>query len=134
MGYVSYITGSGRISPAIEKGKVDYWNGKEVDLVISDPKGEPDDVQVINGEITIVPGNSYNDVTVRWDEPYKAYEFEKVVHALAELCAADDVKFNADFLADGEESTDFSRAVVVDNVVTGMRPKLVWPDGQEVQL
>ena len=134
MGYVTTITGLGCIAPALEQALVDAWNAKEMDLMISDPKGEPDDVQLVNGEITVVPGSSYNDVFVRWEGPYKAYGWDTTISALADLCENEGVKLNADFLMDGEESTDFARCVVQDNVVTAMRPKLVWPDGAEQQL
>lgn len=137
MGYNTYVHGEIIVEPALSEALIKRLglgrNGDVYDFVaIQD--GTDDDVQLINGEITVVPGTKHTRIEPRFDEPFKAYEsaeqLDKIM--LAAKKAGHDA--NGAMYFDGEETRDFARIRVEHCVTHGERPKLVWPNGDEQQL
>lgn len=129
------IIGSGRIEPGIDLETIEDWGMGEADdslFQIESMSGEPDTVGLVDGQISVIPGRSYNLVVHR-DGSGAGEEVPVQLSAVAKACKDHGVRFDADFKVVGEVES-ITRYVVINNEVSHLRPKLVWPDGLEEQL
>lgn len=74
-------------------------------------------VEILEGTIHVV-GDVADKTLVNfaYDDSVKAYNFESDIEDLIKLCKENGSTFNAEFEGDGEESRDFWRITVVNNL------------------
>lgn len=139
MGYETYYTGEARITGGIlsedtlaQEGWLEA--GAEEDFFIITTDGDPDDVQVVNGELTVVAGTQFQNVTMRYEERIKGYNFDERVQMLLDKVLEVGGEIHGHFRGDGEEDGDIWRIRFTGTDKVSERPKLVWPNGDEDQL
>lgn len=135
MSYRTTVRGSLTIVPPIPKTHVkaalwDKSGDDSNDLVVETTKGE-DDVQVVDGEITVVKGGTRQEAVLRYDDDYDASRnLEANAKALAKWVQGEGSVLVGEMLVFGEESTDIWRLVAANNAVRTERVVgLVWEDG-----
>ena len=137
MGYYTNLSGEAEIRKAVIPDDVlnrEGWSAStDSDYFLIETDGEPDDVQLIDGEITVVPGDQFQTVTLRWDDSVKAYNFDERCQALMDAVKAVGGEITGEFVGRGEENGDIWR--VVFNGTTKKREEAVtrWPDGTPVR-
>jgi hypothetical protein len=131
VGYYTYITGGGEIVPPLDDKKLEEFKTEASQFGYFDFQQIPGDqtVTLVNGIPTVVgndPGKT--QVDFGYEESGKFYNFPDAVTALTNLCIKEKALFNATFDGDGEESEDFWRITVVDNVVDQAHGEISFPD------
>lgn len=130
MGYYTYITGDLTITPAIDEAKFKDFADRNADegyFSFALRQGD-EDVQLVNGVITVVGKTpDVTEVGLNFDESIKAYDFRDAVTLL--VGRAKDLGHRVDgaFYGDGEESDDFWRIGVDNNVISSEGGEIVYP-------
>lgn len=134
MGYYSYFSGDLEIAPAIplpapsevgHDGNPIYFGYFTLDV-----KDGDEDVQIVDGQITVV-GKEPGTIVVGqyYDETIKGYDYSEQLGALVDWAKANGGIVNGIISCDGEESTDFSRFRIENNTIHGETPRFLWPNG-----
>ena len=134
MGYQTYVTGSIKIQPRlpdalISKLGLDPTDEDSESDLEAVQGGEDDTVELINGQITVVPGNSWTVLRCRFEEPYKAYTTQENLDRVAKEVAKQGCTASGALYMDGEESTDLTRVRIENGKAVHEQPSLVWPNG-----
>lgn len=136
MGYYTYFTGSVDIHPQIPESMwpTDYTDQGDAFFILEQVDGD-EDVQIVGGRITVVgTAPSFTRAKIRWDESVKGYSFDEDLTKFTGWLTSRNVKANGFFDGDGEESDDFWRATVRDNVVTQERGEIIYPSERYAHL
>lgn len=134
MGYYTYFAGELEIVPAIAlptPSEVGYNNTPVYfGYFTMDVKDGDEDVQLVNGQITVV-GKSPGSITVGqyYEESVKGYDYGKQLTALVDWAKAAGATVNGTISCDGEESNDFSRFRIENNTIHAETPRFIWPNG-----
>lgn len=133
MGYNTYVTGELRVRPKLSDKDIEALDaGPDGDSnLFATSAGDDDTVELVNGEITVVPGKSWTVVRPRSEEPHKAYDLPSEVQKLAEVATKRGCKVTGALYLDGEDSNDLSRIRVDGAKAVQEEPKFVWPNGDE---
>jgi hypothetical protein len=133
MGYESYVTGNYTIRPDLPPHVIDALDLGEsgASELVAESGGEPETLGLVDGQIAVIPGNSWTEITCRIDERYRAENLGETVEVLAKAAAKAGCVMNGSLYLDGDNSDDFSRIRVEDNQVLHEQPELVWPNGDK---
>lgn len=133
MGYETYITGDGVITPQIPdhlwpQEYRDPGNTYNDTYFVFKQQDGDEDVQVVNGQITVV-GKTAGVTLVDWypDERAKFYDFDGNLQGLVDFVKSQGASITATFYGDGEDSDDFWRAHVDNNVIATERGEITYP-------
>lgn len=135
MGYNSRVTGILTIKPALSDKAVEELGLEEdgqvqIDLV-AERCGEEEDVALVNGVITVVPGNSWTEVIPRYEDEYKAYHLGENIEAVVARARTEGCLTNGLIYVAGEEDGDYSRYRIEDNAIEHEHPEFLWPNGDK---
>lgn len=130
MGYNSHVWGGLVAKPAVpEKAIADDFGETDSDrCLIATNGGEDDDLQLVDGELTIIPGNTFTLVECRYDDEFKAYSLSDDVGAFVSIATDHGSVVNGSMYARGEDG-ELHRVRVENNKVLEEWPELVWPNG-----
>jgi len=133
VGYNTYVNGRYRIEPELPDHVISNLGMHEDgdSHLACSSGGTPDTVGLVNGQITVIPGDSWTEVESRHDEPYKAYDIQDHVKAMVEAAQQRGCTVNGALYLDGEDSRDFHRIRVENNAIHFETPELVWPNGDK---
>lgn len=137
MGYNTHVTGEFRVTPRLDQDLSDfrsYFSEDYENELFAENMGEEETVGLVNGEITVIPGDGYTSVQPRFNEPHKAYELESDVQEFLRRVKAHGNTVNGVFKCYGEEDGDIARIRIEDNAYHSERPTLRWPNGDEEPL
>lgn len=129
MGYYTYISGGATIEPQIPEADWLYDLLEEGDsyFILRQEDGD-EDVQLVNGQITVVGQNpGVTKVDFRYDDSVKAYDFDERLNELLDWVKTNGAKINGYFNGDGEESEDFWRVEIRDNIAKTEGGSIVYP-------
>lgn len=138
MGYYTYINGGLTIEPPINPEKfkdlIDPPGAgvnAESYFVHTRDEGGDEDVQIIDGQITVVGETAgHSVIDFAFDESVKAYDFHEKLAELVDYAKGLGYTVNGSFDGDGEESEDFWRSYVINNVVTTEQGEVSYPSEQ----
>ena len=135
MGYYSAISGSWQIRPRLPEDAIDelHLDG-ESDAgatFVAISEGEEDSVELVNNEITVVPGDSWTQIECRYEEPIKAYGLGEELDEIVKAAHKAGCTIEGAIYVSGEESPDFSRWRVEDGALLEERPEFLWPNGDK---
>jgi len=137
MGYYTYITGGVEITPPIDENQFKDVIGSDGEcyFVLTDQVDGDEDVQIINGQITVVGQTAgHSQVDIAFEESVKAYDFDGQVQTLVETAKKHGHTVNGQFDGDGEESEDFWRVNIVNNKIIAESGSIVFPSDQYTEL
>lgn len=130
MGYYTYITGDASITPPIpESSWPTEYNPKTADDYFEFNHVDGDeDVRIVNGEITVVGKTAgYTQVVLRYEGSVKAYDFDERLDSLIKWVKSQGAAVDGTFYGDGEESQDFWRVSIENNVPSTEHGVIVYP-------
>lgn len=141
MSYNRWLTGSAEIKPPLaEKVINDLQNkhnsGDMPDLLLDyfevEEGGTPDRVELVKGEITVIPGNRSMVVGIPGDlESANFSDFEEKCQILFDGVKKAGSTIEGAFNIYGEDHGDISRVSFRNGAFFDERPKLLWPDGTQ---
>jgi len=134
MGYQTSVHGSLKVEPRLTDKEIEKFDldGDINDrLLVGHQRGEDDTVGVVDGQITVIPGKSYTEITCAWDEPFKAYDLPEVFATTVQKILKAGHTITGALYLEGEESGDFSRLRVDDDKAVHEHPVFLWPNGDK---
>ena len=135
MGYDHWVVGKLIIKPAIPESELqanglDDAADSESDLACQNV-GDPDTVGLVDGEITVIQGNSWTEAKWRWEERTNASALQEAVQTLADLAKIHGCTVEGALYASGDDHPDLSRLRVENYKVIEEAPEYLWPNGDQ---
>lgn len=143
MGYDRYLTGSAEIKPPLDdktlakmqtshnQGNFPAFPALLLDYFTVEDGGEPDRVEMVDGEITVIEGDRASTLGIGADESANHSDFEEQCVNLHRAVTKAGHTITGSFLIWGEDHGDVSRISFRDGGIFDERPKLLWPDGTQ---
>lgn len=137
MGQSNWITGEAQISPPLDEKVVKKLSDGE-NLLVGyfkvEEGGEPDRVEMVDGEITVIEGNRAQVLEFGHEESGNFYDFDEACLSLVKAVKKVGSEIHGAFMFLGEDNLSISRNRFDGDKMFSEAPKLVWPNGDEEQL